>query len=123
MSLREFQVKRAVLVAAAIAVALPASAAVPTAFGAGVSSTLGQTHKRVRHGRRSVDGPRVLTAAPIEQQIWREEHRQHPAADRELMQTPLFPTVNAKVETPSVEWDCSGGDAGCSWEPYGWRRN
>jgi hypothetical protein len=25
-------------------------------------------------------------------------------------------------DLPSAEWDFSGGDAGYTWEPYGWRR-
>ena len=46
-----------------------------------------------------------------------------PVADRERIQNPQSPGTKATVETPSVEWDCNGGDGGCTWEPYGWRRD
>jgi hypothetical protein len=77
----------------------------------------------------------VATAAgQSDQWIPREKHKHHRAANREMMQNPKFPGMNARIEPgfpganaglgrPSAEWDCAGGDVGCSWEPYGWRRN
>ena len=36
---------------------------------------------------------------------------------------PIETGANDGSGKPSAEWDCNGGDAGCTWEPYGWRRN
>jgi hypothetical protein len=76
----------------------------------------------------------AATAAQGDQQNWHKKHKHYSPADRETVHNPEFPDMNVRVDPmfpgmnagvvrPSVEWDCSGGDAGCSWEPYGWRRN
>lgn len=48
-------------------------------------------------------------------------HAQAATVDREAPQDPKFSGMTAKIERPNAEWDCGGGDAGCSWEPSGWR--
>ena len=59
--------------------------------------------------------------APYDQRISGEERTQPWAANGETAHDPKFLGMNARVGLPSVEWDCSnGGDAGCSWRPYGW---
>jgi len=55
-------------------------------------------HRAVHHG--TVD-PRATALAPA------------PAA---------APASRPQLDLPSAESDFSGGDAGYTWEPYGWRR-
>ena len=113
--------KRAVLLAAAIVVALPASSAVSTAFGTPLSSLPRGQPKGVHRFRLSVN---AATAAQSTHPTSHQEASRQSAVSRERLPNPESPGIAAKVEPPSAEWDCSaGGDAGCSWEPYGWRKN
>jgi hypothetical protein len=117
--IEEFQMKRAVLVPAAIAVALSAYGALPMAFGATLS-TPPHHHERVRRDRHSVADRAVAKAAHSDQRISGEERTQASAGSRQTVHDPKFLGMDAKVGPPSVEWDCGNGDAGCSWHPYGW---
>lgn len=111
----EFQMKRAAFIAVAIAVALPASGGVPTAFSAALSSPT-----RIRHDRHK--GHVEVAHALTDQRLYRDEHSENSTASGDTRR-PQPSGMDAKVARPSVEWDCSGGDAGCSWEPYGWRKD
>jgi hypothetical protein len=111
--------KHAVLVPVAIAVALSASGALPMAFGATLSTP--HHHERLRRDRHSVADRAAAKATQSDQRISGEERTRPSAPDRETVNDPKFLGMNARVGPPSVEWDCSsGGDAGCSWHPYGW---
>ena len=111
--------KCAVLVPAAIAVALSASDALPMAFGATLSSPP-HHHERLRRDHHSVADREVPKAAQSDQRMLGEERMQASAANREAVYDPKFLSMGAKVGMPNAEWDCSNGDAGCSWHPYGW---
>ena len=96
--------KRAVLVAAAIAVAVPAAGMPPTAFGAELSSTPRHHHEKVHHRQ----GPTLAKAAHSRQIS--PQARAQVSADG----------MSAKILRPDAEWDCFGRDGECSWEPSGW---
>jgi len=55
--------------------------------------------------------------------VYRHIHRTTGPVEIVPNATALAPAMKATVERPSVEWDYNGGNAGYSWEPYGWRRN
>jgi hypothetical protein len=111
--------KRAVLVPAAIAIVLSASSAPPTAFGAALP-TPRHHHERIHRDRHSVADRTGAKAAQSDQLTSGEERAQPSAANGEATHDPKFLGMDAKVARPSAEWDCSNGDAGCSWHPYGW---
>jgi hypothetical protein len=110
--------KCAVLVPAALALAL-SSGALPMAFGATLS-TPHHHHERARHDRHSVADDAGVKAAQSNQRIPGEDRAQTSAANRETVRDPKFLGMDAKVGMPNAEWDCSNGDAGCSWHPEGW---
>ena len=111
--------KCAVLVPAAIAVVLSASGALPMAFGATLS-TPHHPHERIRRDRHSVADHAAVKAGQSDQRISGEERAQASATNGETAHNPKFLGMDAKVGRPSAEWDCSNGDAGCSWHPNGW---
>ncbi len=114
-----FPMKRAVLVPAAIAIVLSASSAPPTAFGATLS-TPRHHHERVHRDRHSVADRAAAKAVQRDQRILDEKRAEPSAANGEATHDPKLLGMDAKVAPPSAEWDCSNGDAGCSWHPYGW---
>jgi len=81
--------------------------AMPTTSGAQPSLIPG-SHHLVHHGFRKSG---VVTST---------QHKPL-AAQPERGLNSRFSGMTAKAVQPSAEWDCGGGDAGCSWEPYGWR--
>lgn len=116
--IEEFQMKRAVLVPATLALALSVSGAPPMAFGATLSTP--HQHHKARHDRHSVADDAAAKAIQSNQRIPGEDGAQTSAANRETVRDPKFLGMNAKVGMPNAEWDCSNGDAGCSWHPEGW---
>lgn len=115
--------KRAALAAAATFAVLAASSAPLMAFGAVQSSTPRYHHERVRHTWRSAGDLGVSAAEQRARKRSRLEHARRSPVDIEAIHNSELPDANTKVSLPSAEWDCNNGDAGCTWEPYGWRRN
>jgi hypothetical protein len=113
---KESHVKRGAPIAAAIVVAFSMFGPPPTAFGAAMPSTSSHDRETNRHGHHG------LVHATVRPTAQSDESRERSAADRAAMHDNRFLGMNAKIEKPSAEWDCNGGDAGCSWEPPGWRR-
>jgi hypothetical protein len=80
-------------------------------------------HHEARHARHSVADE--AKGAQSNQGIPGEIPAQASAANHETVRDPKFLGMNAKVGMPNAgmpnaEWDCSNGDAGCSWHPEGW---
>ena|SRR5579871_3864759 len=98
--------KSSAIIIAAIAFASSAAASVPSAFGGVAISPSGLHQKAVPHHRAA-----FLRHAPSSERQSRGESAYA-----------LAPVAPAKaMSPPNAEWDCGGGDAGCSWEPRGWR--
>ena len=119
--------KRAALVAAAIAVALPTFGALSTAQAVVLSSTPENHHETVRHNRHNV-AHRAEIVTRNNRESPREE-RKHLGTGGAKSVDPKFLGMNAGVglpssgpvgaRPPSSDWDCNNGDSGCSWEPHG----